>query len=296
MRTDPGTVLSFVKMEGAGNDFVVFDAFENTVGPTPALARRLADRRLGVGADQVLWVGPTGVPGADFAYRIFNADGSEAEMCGNGARAVAAHLARRGLLRDGRAVLSVKRGLVPVSVSPEGNAAAVIGRPDFSTSTPDFRMGSDISHSGEGLPGFPVPGSSRRLHVVTVGNPHAVTVVGSEEEMDVLMASAGALLQKDPRFPNAVNAGFLLPVTRTRALLKVWERGTGPTPSCGTGASAAAAVGMALGLFDRRVSLEMPGGTLTVEALDGGALELTGPVSTVFEGRAGIPGELFRAG
>lgn len=294
--TDRERVLSFVKMEGAGNDFVVFDAFENAVGPTPSLARHLADRRLGVGADQVLWVGPTGVPGADFAYRIFNADGSEAEMCGNGARAVAAHLARRGLLHSGRAVLSVKRGLVPVSVSPEGSAAALIGRPDFSTSTSDFRMGADVPPFGDGLLGFPVPGSSRRLHVVTVGNPHAVTVVGSEEEMDALMASAGALLQEDPRFPNAVNAGFLLPVTRTRALLKVWERGTGPTPSCGTGATAAAAVGMALGLFDRRVSLVMPGGTLTVEALDGGGLELTGPVSTVFEGRAVLPGHLSRGG
>jgi len=280
--------VRFAKMQGAGNDFVVIDATKAPFALDSAQLRHLAARRLGVGADQILVVEPPQRAGADFGYRIFNGgSGDEVEQCGNGARCFVRFVRERGLTTKRTVVVDTMNRRLELSEQGDGRVTVDMGAPDFDPAHVPFDITWLAPKKRDGgLALWPVElgnGASVEVAVVSMGNPHAVQLVADVDRAPVL--EQGPLLERHARFARGVNAGFVEVVARDRARLRVWERGAGETLACGTGACAAVAVGVRLGVFAPKVDVATRGGVLTIEwPGDGAPVLMTGPAETAFEG------------
>ncbi len=271
--------LEFTKMHGLGNDFIVINALESAFELTSKQISRLAHRRLGIGFDQLLIVEPPDDTGADFTYRIFNADGGEVENCGNGARCFARFVTDRGLTSKKDITVSTSGGLIELTVLEANQVMVRMGVPSFEPAHIPF-----VADTAATSYDIEVDGQNMEFGVVAVGNPHAVTQVKDVQRAEV--ERLGRLIESHERFPNRVNAGFMQVVSRSEIQLRVFERGVGETMACGTGACAAVVVGVAQGLLDRRASVHLAGGELQIQWLDNDAqIEMIGPSETVFEGR-----------
>ena len=286
--------LHFTKMQGAGNDFIVIDGVRQPFALESAQLRRLADRRFGVGADQILVVEPARQPDVDFRYRIFNADGGEVEQCGNGARCFVRFVHEAGLTAKRAIRVETLAGVIEPRLEADGQVSVDMGPPVFEPERVPFdAAGLDPRTEGcDTLWPLPVHGRTVRVSVLSMGNPHAVQVV---EDVDAApVAKDGPVIEHHARFPRRVNAGFMQVLDRGRVRLRVWERGVGETLACGTGACAAAVAGMRRGLLDARVEVQTRGGVLNI-AWDGLDAEsprsvwLTGPAETVFTGEIELP-------
>ena len=281
--------LKFTKMHGAGNDFVVLDAFSQSLDVTPQLARRLADRHFGIGADQVLVVEAPLDPSADFRYRIFNNDGGEVEQCGNGARCFAQFVHEAGLTRKKTIRVETLAGTISPTIQGDGRVTVDMGPPILEPAKVPFNAeGLEFRLAGQDkqflLP-FTVNGQadSAWVSVVSMGNPHAVIVVDDVDTAPV--HTWGPVIEHHPRFPQRVNVGFLQIQDAQHGRLRVWERGSGETLACGTGTCAAAVAGMLMGRFDAAVHIQKKGGLLSI-AWEGSnnPVMMTGPAETVFHG------------
>jgi diaminopimelate epimerase len=271
-------LLSFTKMQGVGNDFIVFDAPADAHLPDAATFRKLADRRTGIGFDQALVLQPPRQPGTDVFYRIFNADGSEVEQCGNGARCIARLVSNRRASTGGLRMDSLG-GLVNARIRDDGLVSVDMGVPNFDPQALPFVA----DHEADLYP-IDVLGQRFEIGAVSMGNPHAVLRVPSVAGAPV--DSVGPAMENHPRFPKRANIGFMEVVDSGHIRLRVFERGVGETLACGTGACGAVAVGRRLGLLGPSVQVDLPGGRLTVEwEGPGQPLWLTGPAEKVFEGK-----------
>ena len=286
--------LHFTKMQGAGNDFIVIDGVRQPFALESAQLRRLADRRFGVGADQILVVEPARQPDVDFRYRIFNADGGEVEQCGNGARCFVRFVHEAGLTAKRAIRVETLAGVIEPRLEADGQVSVDMGPPVFEPERVPFDA-AGLEPRTEGrdtLWPLPVHGRTARVSVLSMGNPHAVQVV---EDVDAApVAKDGPVIEHHARFPRRVNAGFMQVLARGRVRLRVWERGVGETLACGTGACAAAVAGMRRGLLDARVEVHTRGGLLNIawDGLDAAmprSVWLTGPAETVFTGEIELP-------
>ncbi len=270
--------LNFTKMHGLGNDFVVIDGINQTVALDSARIRRLADRHFGIGCDQVLLVEAPDRPEADFRYRIFNADGGEVEQCGNGARCFARFVRDHHLTDKDDLRVMTAAGPLRLRLLPEGQVAVDMGQPRLEPAAAPF-------FATERAARYPIAadGVELEIGVVSMGNPHAVLRVDNVDHAPV--AHLGPLLERHGRFPQRTNVGFMQIVAPDHVRLRVFERGTGETLACGSGACAAVVVGRLWGLLWPNVQVELPGGELSVHwAGEGESVTLTGPATTVFEG------------
>ena len=275
-------LLKFTKMHGAGNDFVVLDGVRQSLHLAPEQLRFLADRHFGVGCDQILLVETTQYPDADFRYRIFNSDGGEVEQCGNGARCFVRFVLDQGLTHKREIVVETKNGLIRPRMEKDGRVTVDMGAPVFEAARIPFDTDSDAV-----IQPLQVGGETLQITVLSMGNPHAVQVVANVELAPV--TTQGALIEHHPRFPKRVNAGYMQVVDRGHIRLRVYERGTGETLSCGTGACAAVVSGIRRGLLDECVQVATKGGVLNIAwAGDGASVLMTGPAITVFEGEINI--------
>lgn len=281
--------IRFTKMQGAGNDFVVLDETRERLGLTPDQYRQLADRHFGVGADQILSVRPSPAPGVDFEYVIHNADGGEVEQCGNGARCFARYVADKGLAQGDRIRVQTLSGVIEPRLNPDGRVTVDMGRPIFDLGQVPFDAAGLSPHKEGGWQkwhlalGTHAESDLVAVAVLSMGNPHAVQEVADVDRAPV--GTQGPRIEHHSRFPKRVNAGFMQIVDRGRIRLRVFERGSGETLACGTGACAAVVAGIRLGKLDARVDVETRGGLLTIEWAGGEApVLMTGPAVTVFEG------------
>jgi diaminopimelate epimerase len=271
------TKLKFTKMQGLGNDFVVLDGIRQRVELSPAQVRLLADRRFGVGCDQVLLV-ERATSGADFRYRIFNADGGEVEQCGNGARCFAIFVRDQGLTSKRELRVETAGGLIYPRLEDDGQVTVDMGVPRFAPEDVPFTGGK-----GGVDEVLDVDGIAVRIFALSMGNPHAVQQVSDVDAAPV--ATQGPRIEHHPRFPQRVNAGYMQVVDRATIRLRVWERGAGETLACGTGACAAVVSGMKRGLLDSPVRVQTRGGELVIAwAGEGSPVQMTGPAVAVFEG------------
>ena len=270
--------VPFTKMHGAGNDFVVFDGVTRPIALTPEKIRRLADRRFGIGCDQVLLVERPTASGADFRYRIFNADGGEVEQCGNGARCFVRFVRDRRLTAKDEIAVETLSGMIYPRLEPDGNVTVNMGVPRFEPAEVPFE-----ASMRENVYDLEVNGRKVNVTVLSMGNPHAVQVVPEVDSAPV--NTQGPLIERHPRFPQRVNAGYMQIVDRGHIRLRVYERGAGETLACGSGACAAVVAGRQRGLLDDKVAVKLLGGTLRVSwAGEGQPVWMTGPAMTVFEG------------
>ena len=270
--------MHFVKMHGLGNDFVVIDAIRQQVELAPKAIRHIADRRRGIGCDQVLLVERPQSPDADFRYRIFNADGGEVEQCGNGARCFARFVRDEGLTTKDRIPVETLAGLIELEVLADGQVRVDMGEPVFEPQRIPFQAEARApSYALE------VNGENLDIGAVSMGNPHAVLRV--EDVAEAPVVRLGPAIEHHPRFPQRANVGFMQILDRGHIRLRVFERGVGETEACGTGACAAVAVGRLQGLLDEEVQVSLPGGDLVISwAGEGAPLYMTGPAERVFEG------------
>jgi diaminopimelate epimerase len=273
--------IDFTKMHALGNDFMILEAPPGGALPSRAQWRVLADRHAGIGFDQALVLEPPRSASSHGYYRIYNADGSEAEQCGNGARCLARYLQMQGRASAaGTLRLGSAGGEIEARVLADGSVAVDLGVPDFNPASLPFLVpAAEATYSME------VAGENIEFGAVSIGNPHAVVRVAAVENADV--SGIGAALQAHPRFPRQVNVGFMQIIDSARIRLRVYERGVGETRACGTGACAAVAVGRNLGLLGTEVEVHVPGGRLGVHW--GGPGErawLTGPAAVAYTGHA----------
>jgi diaminopimelate epimerase len=281
--------LKFTKMHGAGNDFIVIDAINQQVDLGPEEWRRLADRRFGIGADQILVVERPDSADCDFRYRIFNNDGGEVEQCCNGSRAFVRFVVDKGLTDKRSIRVQTMSGIIAPRLEDDGSVTVDMGAPRLEP--------AQVPFDSEGLEGlaegrdtlWPLTVRARGaeqdilVSVVSMGNPHAVQVVDDVDTAPVL--ETGPQIENHPRFPKRVNAGFLQVQDRHHAKLRVFERGAGETLACGTGTCAAVVAGIRRGLLDSPVQVEARGGRLSIAwAGEGQPVYLSGPAETVFEG------------
>ncbi|MCR9514205.1 diaminopimelate epimerase [Vibrio alginolyticus] len=269
----------FSKMHGLGNDFMVVDCITQNVFFSQDLIRRLADRHTGVGFDQLLVVEAPYDPETDFHYRIFNADGSEVEQCGNGARCFARFVRLKGLANKYSISVSTKKGKMILNIEDDGEVTVNMGVPEFEPNKIPFKAKQKektyIMRAGD---------NTLFCGAVSMGNPHVVTVVDDVDTAEV--ETLGPLLESHERFPERVNAGFMQVMSRDHIRLRVYERGAGETQACGSGACAAVAVGILQGLLDENVKVSLPGGELRIAWQGPGKpLFMTGPTTHVFDGQ-----------
>ncbi len=281
-------IWNFAKMQGAGNDFVVLDGVRQSIEMTPQRARALADRHFGIGADQLLLVETPSHPEADFRYRIFNADGSEVEHCGNGARCFVQFVHQQGLSGRNPLRAEICTGLITLTQSESGDVSVEMGQTRFEPEALGFDAEGLMSApcADDTLWTLPLPGHGDvQLSLVAISNPHAVQVVDNVDTAPV--AETGPLIESHPRFTQRVNAGFMQVTGRHSIKLRVYERGAGETLACGTGACAAVVAGIRRGLLDSPVVAETRGGPLTV-GWENNILRMSGPAVTVFTGQVDI--------
>jgi diaminopimelate epimerase len=302
--------VRFTKMQGAGNDFVVLDETRARLNLSAAQVRFLADRHFGVGSDQILSVRPAPSPEVDFEYVIHNADGGEVEHCGNGARCFVRFVREQGLTDKTTVRVQTVNNRLTLSEQPDGRVKVDMGAPFFELADIPFdasratlmpqiswqkwALAHTESASAAMNSGAPQV-LSGEVAVVSMGNPHAVQLVADVNTAPV--ASVGPWIESHPAFPRRVNAGFMQIVSRSQIKLRVYERGSGETLACGTGACAAVVCGIRLGLLDARVDVLTRGGVLTIEwdmASQGlsAPVLMTGPATTVYSGAIEVPDDL----
>lgn len=271
--------LEFTKMHGLGNDFVVIDATRQPFALNVEQLRQLADRHFGVGCDQILVVEPAVGADADFRYRIFNADGGEVQQCGNGARCFARFVFERGLTNKREIRVETRGGLITPRLEDNGLVTVDMGVPRFTPAEIPFEAAATAT-----LYPLQVGDQTVEISAVSIGNPHAVQVVTDLDTAPV--AEQGPLIENHVRFPERVNAGFMQVLDRGHIRLRVYERGSGETLACGTGACAAGVSGIQRGLLDSPVRVSTRGGDLSIAwAGTGQPVLMTGPAVTVFSGR-----------
>jgi len=274
--------LPFTKMQGAGNDFVVLDGVSRRVELSPVQYRAIADRHFGVGCDQILLVEAPTRPDTDFRYRIFNADGGEVQQCGNGARCFVRFVHDQGLTPKREIRVETASGIIVPRLEDDGRVTVDMGPPRFEPA--DIPLDAPVRQLT-----YRIDVANRELEIsaLSMGNPHAVWVV---EDVDAApVAELGPLIEHHPRFPQRVNAGFMQIVGRDEIRLRVYERGSGETLACGTGACAAAVAGMTRGLLDAAVTVHTRGGELSIRWVgEGHSVFLTGPAANVFQGEIEI--------
>lgn len=270
--------LTFSKMHGLGNDFLVIDAIRQQVSLTAEQVRHLAHRRFGVGCDQVLLVETPQTDQADFRYRIFNADGGEVEQCGNGARCFARFVRDEGLTDKTEIPVETASGIIVLKVQEDGQITVDMGMPKLEPVEIPFQAEQKaITYN------LDVQGRHLEISVVSMGNPHAVLQV--ENVRTAPVNELGTLIEAHPRFPNRVNVGFMEIVDAGTVRLRVFERAAGETMACGTGACAAVVAGRLQGQLDETVRVELPGGQLVISwAGPGHSVMMTGPATHVFKG------------
>lgn len=273
--------LKFSKMQGLGNDFVVFDGVRQRVDLSAEQYRRIADRHFGIGCDQILLVENPRGKEADFRYRIFNSDGGEVEQCGNGARCFVRFVREQGLSDKSEIRVETLAGVISPRLETDGMVTVNMGLPVFEPASIPF-----IAEREALVYELEINGTDIKIGALSMGNPHAVQIVAEIERAPV--ASQGPVIEKHSRFPQRVNAGYMQIVDRGCIKLRVYERGAGETLACGTGACAAVVHGIRCGLLDRRVRVQTRGGELTIEWRDADnsprPVLMTGPAQTVFEG------------
>lgn len=274
--------LRFTKMHGLGNDFVVFDAIHQRVELTKEQLRRIADRHFGIGCDQVLLVEKPCSNDTEFYYRIFNADGSEVEQCGNGARCFARFVRERGLTDSDVIAVGTARGPIRLHLEEGDQVRVNMGSPVFEPQKIPFEA-TRISPTYA----LQIEGKLAQVSVLSMGNPHMVLLVENVDQAPV--AVLGPHLEQHERFPQRVNVGFMAVRNRNEIDLRVWERGAGETLACGTGACAAVVAGRVRNLLEKRVRVHLRGGDLVV-SWEGGSspVWMTGPATTVFEGEIAL--------
>ena len=301
--------IRFTKMQGAGNDFVVLDRTTDQspgrLNLSPAHYRWLADRHFGVGADQILSVLPSPAPGVDFAYKIHNADGGEVEHCGNGARCFLAYVRGKNLTAKSTVAVQTQNRLLQLTQYADGQVCVNMQKPVFELAAlpfqPELQPGVWESVYKNEFTSWNIPKvlceefalQNRTIFVslVSIGNPHAVLLVDDVDSTRV--AQIGPGVQQQAAFTHGVNVGFLQIQNRRQAKLRVYERGTGETLACGTGACAAVVCGIRLGLLDATVQVQTRGGLLTVAWAGGDAsVTLTGPATFVFDAEIDLPDDL----
>jgi len=271
-------VIQFTKMHGLGNDFVVIDAISQSINLSAEQIRKIADRHFGVGCDQLLLVEKPTNPLAEFRYRIFNADGGEVEQCGNGARCFALFVRAQGLTSNSIIPVETASGIIQLQVE-EDLVTVDMGIPNFQPQSLPF-----ITETREQTYTLLVNGAECTISAVSMGNPHAVLTVSDIENVDV--PGIGSAIENHQQFPQRVNVGFMQIVNRQHIRLRVFERGAAETLACGTGACAAVAIGQMRGELDEEVSVQLPGGSLTIRWQgEGQNLLMTGPATTVFQGQ-----------
>jgi diaminopimelate epimerase len=278
MNTQQGTRLRFTKMHGLGNDFVVLDGVSQSVALSPEQCRRIADRHFGVGCDQILLVEKPTRDDVDFRYRIFNADGGEVEQCGNGARCFVRFVHDKGLTAKTTIRVETASGVIEPRLLDNGLVTVDMGAPRFAPADIPFAAATEALT-------YPLKVGQHVIEVaaLSMGNPHAVLRVNDLDSapVDIL----GAAIESHVRFPQRVNAGFMQVLTPHDIRLRVYERGTGETLACGTGACAAAVAGIRQGWLQSPVSVHTKGGDLVIQwAGTGQSVYMTGPAETVFEG------------
>jgi len=273
--------VEFTKMHGLGNDFIVLELPPDAEFPTSARWRELADRHLGIGFDQALVLSPPRRSDTDVFYRVINADGSEVEQCGNGARCVAALLHRRG--RGGETVtMDSAGGVLHARFLADGRVSVSLGVPNFDpASLPFLTATPSVIYTAKAA------GQNIEFGAVSIGNPHVTLRVETVEGAQV--EAIGRALQNSPQFPRQVNVGFMQVIDAAQIRLRVYERGAGETLACGTGACAAVVIGQTLGLLRTQVDVRVPGGVLSVHwDGPGKSVWLTGPAQQAFEGSVEI--------
>ena len=275
-------LMKFTKMHGLGNDFVVIDAVTQNVRITASMVRRLADRKTGIGCDQVLVIEPPSAVDIDFNYRIFNCDGAEVEQCGNGARCLARFVHDRQLTGKKSIQVQTSNRVMTLNLINKNLVAVDMGVPELDPPAIPFQANEAAS-----LYDIDVNGQVQRIAAVSMGNPHAVLTVADINTATV--AELGAALESHERFPNRVNVGFMQIVDRSEIKLRVFERGVGETDACGSGACAAAVAAIQQELVDSPVTVHLTRGPLKIDWKGSGSpLIMSGPAKTVFHGRIRI--------
>lgn len=277
--------LAFTKMHGLGNDFIVLDGIHQNIQPYLNIAtlQKLADRHFGIGCDQFLIVEKPADAQNDFCYRIFNADGSEVEQCGNGARCFARFVYDKKLTTKTTLRVETKKGVIIPRIEADGQVTVNMGAPRFAPETLPF-----LAPCPALTYPIDVNGTEQTISALSMGNPHAVLVVTDLAQRDI--TALGAALESHPRFPERVNVGFMEILAPNQIELRVYERGAGETLACGTGACAAAVTAKRLGYVDPvdPVHVNMRGGSLTIQwqaQFEHDPVYMTGPAVTVFEGQ-----------
>ena len=277
-------LLRFTKMHGLSNDFMMVDLISQRARIREKTIRELSNRKTGVGFDQLLTVTPPDDPEADFRYTIYNADGSEAEQCGNGARCLMRFVQDQGLTTKSLIHLQTRTGIITCQLEKDGNVKVNMGAPQLHTDRIPF-----IADTPKTLYQLDLPGSQEKisLAVVNVGNPHAIISVDNIETAPV--SNLGPVIESHQRFPKKVNVGFMQILSRKHLKLRVYERGVGETQACGTGACAALVAGRLQGLLDEKVEVDLPGGKLRLSwSGEDQPISMTGPACRIYEGRLQI--------
>ena len=278
-------LLRFTKMHGLGNDFMVIDLISQHVTLDPNLIKGLSDRRLGIGFDQLLTVGPPEKPDSDFRYTIYNADGSEAEQCGNGARCFLRFVREEGLTTKSTIRLETRNANISCTLEKDGTITVDMGKPALQPEKIPFIADSEQTNYDLSLgPKYP---DTFSVSALNVGNPHVVITVPAVDSAPILQV--GPLIEHHPRFPEGVNVGFMEVVSRKKIRLRVFERGVGETKACGSGACAAVVAGRLQGVLDDTVDVQLTGGHLSVTwGGNDDTIKMTGPACKVFDGRLQI--------
>lgn len=276
-------MLNFTKMTGLGNDYIYINCMENNLKNIPELAKKLSDRHFGIGADGLILIDKTDNNKADFKMRIFNSDGSEAEMCGNGIRCAAKFIHDNELCDSDKISIETLAGVKKVKllegISGMYNEAIVdMGEPVFQ----DKNIPYDIYEAFNKDLDLDVNGNKMRFTVVSMGNPHAITFVENLDDIDI--EKVGTCVENNPIFPNRTNVEFVQIIDKNNIKVRVWERGVGETFACGTGACAAMVASGLNGYTDESVTVNLPGGELKVEWGKDNHIYMQGPATTVYQG------------
>jgi diaminopimelate epimerase len=275
----------FTKMHGIGNDFVVFDSFSQSVNLSREQVRHIADRQFGIGCDQVLLLEPSQSDDADVRYRIFNADGGEVMQCGNGARCAAVYLKEKGLVDKSEVVAETGAGALVLHINDDGRVTVNMGIPEFEPAKIPMQTDEYTEQYNLILEESPLQDEDEiTFSAVSMGNPHAVIIV---DDVDIAPVSVlGPALQLNALFPDSVNVGFMQILNKKAFKLRVYERGSGETLACGSGACAAMVIACQQGYLEGTIDAELRGGHLTLSwAGEGEPVYMTGPATTVFEGK-----------
>ena len=270
--------ISFTKMHGLGNDFVVIDAINQDIQLSSEQIRSISDRNRGIGCDQLLLVEAPADESVLFSYRIFNADGQEVEQCGNGARCFARFVHEQKLTQETTIPVATNSGNIILSLEQDNLVTVNMGIPEFIPERIPFQADAVAMHYS-----LEVNDQLLDIGVVSMGNPHAVSQVDDVDNAP--LSILGPVIESHPRFPNRVNAGFMQVIDQNMIKLRVYERGVGETQACGTGACAAMVIGRRWDLLDENVQVMLTGGTLDISwKAEGEPVFMTGPAQTVYEG------------